>query len=419
MPKLHNGVPKYRKHKQSGQAIVTLNGRDYLLGPHNTQASKTKYDRLIAEWLASDRRIPIAETTALPLVELVGRYWAFAKRRYQKNGKPTAMISHIKSASRYLMKHYRTLPASEFGPLQLKVVRQAMVDDSDWSRAYINSQVGVLVRLFKWSVTEGLLPAATHAALALVEGLRPGEVEVRETAKVKPVAVATIEATLPHLPQVVADMVKMQQLTAMRPAEVCIMRPCDVDRTGEIWLYQPMRHKTEHRGIERTILIGPKAQEILLRYLARDAESYCFSPQDSEAKRRAAQHANRSTPLSYGNRPGTNRKRKPQWRAGSCYDSNSYRHAIHRACDRAFPHPEHGSKIRDVMTEVQIEELKKWQSQHRWSPNQLRHTAATLIRKEFGLEAAQVILGHTAADVTQVYAERDLAKGLSVAKLIG
>jgi integrase len=49
----------------------------------------------------------------------------------------------------------------------------------------------------------------------------------------------------------------------------------------------------------------------------------------------------------------------------------------------------------------------------------LRHTAATLIRKEFGLEAAQVILGHTAADVTQVYAERDLAKGLSVAKLIG
>jgi hypothetical protein len=32
MPRLRTGVPKYRKHKQSGQAIVTLNGRDYLLG---------------------------------------------------------------------------------------------------------------------------------------------------------------------------------------------------------------------------------------------------------------------------------------------------------------------------------------------------------------------------------------------------
>jgi integrase len=55
----------------------------------------------------------------------------------------------------------------------------------------------------------------------------------------------------------------------------------------------------------------------------------------------------------------------------------------------------------------------------RWSPNQLRHTAATQIRREFGLEAAQVILGHSKADVTQVYAERDLAKGAEVARRIG
>lgn len=39
MPRLANAVPKYRKHKQSGQAIVTINGRDHLLGPHNTKAS--------------------------------------------------------------------------------------------------------------------------------------------------------------------------------------------------------------------------------------------------------------------------------------------------------------------------------------------------------------------------------------------
>ena len=37
----------------------------------------------------------------------------------------------------------------------------------------------------------------------------------------------------------------------------------------------------------------------------------------------------------------------------------------------------------------------------------------------YGLEAAQVILGHSQANITQVYAERDLAKGVEVAKLIG
>jgi site-specific recombinase XerC len=54
-----------------------------------------------------------------------------------------------------------------------------------------------------------------------------------------------------------------------------------------------------------------------------------------------------------------------------------------------------------------------------WHPNQLRHSAATTIRKTFGLEAAQVILGHSRADVTQVYAERDNAKALEVIRKIG
>jgi site-specific recombinase XerC len=54
-----------------------------------------------------------------------------------------------------------------------------------------------------------------------------------------------------------------------------------------------------------------------------------------------------------------------------------------------------------------------------WHPNQLRHSAATAIRKQFGLEAAQVILGHSRADVTQVYAERDSARAIEVVRKIG
>jgi integrase len=51
--------------------------------------------------------------------------------------------------------------------------------------------------------------------------------------------------------------------------------------------------------------------------------------------------------------------------------------------------------------------------------NRIRHTYATKVRREHGLEAAQVLLGHSQADVTQIYAERDLAKAIEVAKKIG
>jgi integrase len=55
----------------------------------------------------------------------------------------------------------------------------------------------------------------------------------------------------------------------------------------------------------------------------------------------------------------------------------------------------------------------------KWSPNRLRHTAATEIRKRFGLEAAQVALGHATADVSQIYAERDLTLAAEVMRKIG
>ena len=72
------------------------------------------------------------------------------------------------------------------------------------------------------------------------------------------------------------------------------------------------------------------------------------------------------------------------------------------------------------LTDAERDELQAWQDQHRWHPHQLRHTAGTLIRQEFGLEAAQLALGHSSAKVTDaVYAERDAARVIEVMKRIG
>ena len=66
-------------------------------------------------------------------------------------------------------------------------------------------------------------------------------------------------------------MIDLQLLTGARPGEMVIMRPIDIDRSGEVWVYTPLEHKTEHHGYERKILIGPKAREIVMPFLLRAA----------------------------------------------------------------------------------------------------------------------------------------------------
>lgn len=338
MPRLVQALPKYRKHKASGQAVVTLNGVDHYLGPHDTKASKTQYDRLIAEWLQCDRRLLPTGGDSITVVELCARYLSFATGYYRKDGRCTRVTPAIRACIKYLRDWYGREPAADFGPLALKAVRQRMVDDG-LSRGYVNDHAARIKRMFKWAVGEQLIPAAAYQALTVVPGLLRGRTEARETSPVLPVDDSIVNATLPHLPAVVADMVRLQRLTGMRPAEVCIVRPCDLDRSRDVWVYRPASHKTEHHGRERVIPVGPRAQAVLLRYLARDAQAYCFRPCDSEAKRRAELHGERKTPLSCGNRPGSNRRRRPKVAPGEQYETASYRRAISRGCDKAFPHP--------------------------------------------------------------------------------
>ena len=369
-----------RKHKASGQAVVTIGGIDHYLGPHGTKGSKLEYDRLIGEWVTAGRPSSAATSFDITIAELCKRYKVFIEHYYVSGGS----VANIKAAIRTLREVYGDTLAGEFGPLALKAIRQRFVDNGN-SRTYCNRLTDLIRRMFKWARRSNWFPSPPGTALTTVSGLRCGHTEAPENEPIGPVADAIVEATLPHLPDTVAAMVRLQRLTGMRPDEVCRLRPCEVDRTGEVWTFTPSHHKTAHRGRKRTIFIGPQGQEILTPFLLRDAESFCFVPAEVAAKQLELRHAKRKTPLSCGNVPGSNRiRRKPKRTAGQKYSRDSYRRAIHRAADKA--------------------------NVTRWSPNRLRHSAATEIRKRFGLEAAQVVLGHSAADVTQIYAERDMQK---------
>jgi integrase len=80
-------------------------------------------------------------------------------------------------------------------------------------------------------------------------------------------------------------------------------------------------------------------------------------------------------------------------RPGLKYTRHSYRVAVQRACKRAGILP--------------------------WSPRQLRHTRATMIRKAYGLEAAKAVLGHADTKITEIYAERDLELAMRIMREIG
>jgi site-specific recombinase XerD len=62
---------------------------------------------------------------------------------------------------------------------------------------------------------------------------------------------------------------------------------------------------------------------------------------------------------------------------------------------------------------------RQWIAKYVWSPNQLRHTMATDVRRQFGLEHAATVLGHSELTVTQVYAEADRLKAIDITRQIG
>ena len=110
-------LPSYRPHEPTGQAVVTLNGKDYYLGRHGTQMSKDAYDRLTAEWLAGGRQLPAARRSmadpAVPEeIELEPR-----TKPAHRSGGPT--INELILAYRqHAEKHYRGTdrrPTQELG----------------------------------------------------------------------------------------------------------------------------------------------------------------------------------------------------------------------------------------------------------------------------------------------------------------
>ncbi len=363
MGRQRNPHPKMIRDKSRGYAVCWFTDsssgkrRGIRLGKWGSAEAEAAYARLLVELRAGT--VAPAPSSTVTVGELAVRFARHARDYY---GPRSSEFAHFAAVLVVLADGCGTLPAGEFGPTALKSVRQEFVRKG-WGRSYVNDQTRRVRAVFKWAVGEELVAADVWTALRAVSGLGRGRTVAPEREPVKPAPLRAVARALRVMPPAVAAMVRFQWLTGCRPQDACNLEAEAIDRSGEVWVYRPRAHKGRWRGKVREVFIGPKAQALL----------------KSVSPNLTGVSSNLTGPL-FRHRRGK-------------YVTGIYCKAVLRSCRKAG-----------------VEEF---------SPGQLRHSAGTRIRARFGLEAAQVMLGHARADVTQIYAEKSATLARTVARLAG
>lgn len=414
MARPKNPVPSYLHHKPSGRAIVRINGKDIPLGRFGSPESRQRYAQILRQIEAGSQQTPSAppaineaSSSVITVAEVIADYMQHARTYYRKHGEPTSELDNIWQALKLTLELYATHPAAEFGPACLRVVREKMIEKGI-VRTSINKRLGRIRRAFEWAVEFERIPSHIGYALKAVKPLLKGRTEARESEPKRPVPSEHIEAVKPHVSRQIRAMIDFQLLTGCRPGSAILLRGCDIDHTDpSVWIYKPERGKTDHHDKDTIVRIGPRAQAVIKPFLDRPSDAYLFSPQEAETERLLNLRANRKTKVQPSQR--NRRKASPVRTKGERYSTSSYYHAIVRACKRA--NREAHKQQPDIPPDQVLVPV--------WHPHRLRHNAATRLRREFGIETARLILGHSSVVTTEIYAEADFEKAKAAISKFG
>jgi len=236
---------------------------------------------------------------------------------------------------------------------------QGLMVQAGLSRKTINDRINRIRRVVRWATKppNRWIDAAVLADLSLVDPLAKGRSAAPDHPPVQPVSWETVSATIAAADLELATAIELQWHTGMRPGELVRMQRQELTRQGELTIYRPAEHKTQHYEVDRVITIGQLGQSVLDAWLRRLP-------------------------------PPPHRPRVFRWS-----QTDSYRQAIHRLNAR--------KKLAD------------------WSPNQIRHAFGTRVRAEAGIDAAQWLMGHRHVSTTEIYAEKNRRAGEDAARRLG
>lgn len=411
-------LPEVRLHKRSGNGRVFLNGREHWVGRYGSPEAKARYAELIAAYVTSGGT-SIEATQATPprpaplAADLTVGELAVKWMRDIENTRPDykqSSLWHGAVAASRAIRPFATMSVTEFGSRALLDVQRLLIETpipprpkrgrpkatakpQYRTRRYINDVIGRVRQMFHWGVLRELVPDDRVKALEIVPALAYGTTKAKESKARKPVRPSIVKATLPHLTAEMADLVWFMRLTGCRPSEAARMKLCRIrDRDKPVWRYVPKRHKTSHKGKQRHIPIGPKAQAIILAHTAgRDPREHVFTPQRSVPQRKPRNGVISIEP------------RKPSPRVGAKFKKDAILRSVHRAIEKA-------NKAAGANGQPPLPH---------WTPYQLRYTRLREIRKQEGREAARAVAGHSRATMTDHYAPANWSRAAKAAKRSG
>jgi integrase len=303
-----------------------------------------------------------ARGSSLSVESVIADFLAWADTYYRRaDGSPTREAVNCEIALRPIRGEHGAKGIDDITYDDILAARESLIGQG-LTRPTINQRVGVWKRFFAWALENRKCQATTKAEVWAIGSLKRNRTPAPEGRQVGPVRHADVKKTLPHLPGSLRAMVVLQELTGMRPGEVCAIRPADIEKKPGVWVYRPAQHKTAHRDNVRVVVLGPRAQAVLSPHLAGKPDAPAFSPEASTAERG---------------------KIRGKRRDGKSWTTSAYGQAIEYAILRAR---REGATVAD------------------WTPNQLRHACGTRVRRRFGVGAARAVLGHTdGARITDRY----------------
>ena len=318
----------------------------------------------------------------------------------------------IKTAVEIFLRHF-TGQAVESLDSRSFLFLQEMFVQHGVSRQYCNMLMSYVRAMLKWGIVRKLVSSQVYGEAKLIPALKKGKTRAPEKPKRQDVPDEVINRTLDYLLPTLRDMVRVQRLSgAMRPSEVCRMKPSEIDReytTDDgvvIWMYTPGTHKNDWREKKqkgeyvRIIPLGKPEQDILTPHLTdKSDDDHIFSPKNTMREKYALAAAKRKSKVQPSQIKRQERNAKnPKRRDRNAYDKDSYNRAIKRAIIAANKKLPAGERI------------------PHWTPYQLRHAAVTEIVNTTGsLDIARAVAGQKSIDVAQGYNHADVQIAVKLA----
>jgi len=179
MPK--KGLPGYLKHKKSNQAFCKIGGKFIYLGRYNSKISRERYEEVIAEYLANDKKLPQKkDQNDTTIAELAIAFLEHAEEYYPaKNGKTSSGFWHCNRAIKPVVQFHGNKITAEFTPLDLKDIQKLWINEGH-ARKTINRWTLAIKQMFDYGVTYGFVSTDAHYKLSKVPNLKEGHTAAPE-----------------------------------------------------------------------------------------------------------------------------------------------------------------------------------------------------------------------------------------------